>query len=147
MTPYYTIRTTAGQENNVALLIEARAKAANIGVLSIIVPKDINGFIFIEITHATKIIDTISGIRHVKGWIPGVVNIEEIEKFLIQKSPLEGLKVGDIVEIVSGPFKGMTGKITKINAEKEEVTLELLEVTYTLPITINADAIRKTSKT
>jgi transcription antitermination factor NusG len=41
----------------------------------------------------------------------------------------------------------MTGKITKINAEKEEVTLELLEVTYTLPITINADAIRKASKT
>lgn len=147
MSPFYAIRTTAGQESNVALLIETRANSSDIGVLSIIVPKDISGFIFIEVVDATKIEKAISGIKHVKGWVPGIVNIEEIRGFLIPKSPLEGLNIGDIVEIVSGPFRGMTGKVTKINPEKGEVTLEVLEVTYTLPITINADAIRKTAKT
>lgn len=146
MSPYYTIRTTAGQENNVALLIETRAISSDIGVLAIIAPKDISGFIFIEVVDATKIEKAISGIKHVKGWVPGIIDIGEIEKFLIPKSSLEGLNIGDIVEIVSGPFRGMTGKLTKINVEKGEVTLELLEVAYTLPITISADAIRKSTK-
>ncbi|MCS7097235.1 MAG: transcription elongation factor Spt5 [Candidatus Methanomethylicia archaeon] len=147
MSPYYAIRTTAGQEGNVALLIETRSKASNIGILSIIAPERVSGFIFIEVEDATKVDKAISGIRHVKGWLPGIIDVKDIERFLIPKSPLEELKVSDLVEVVSGPLRGMLGKVTKINLERNEVTIELLEVSYTLPITINADAVRKTTRT
>ncbi|MEM3615377.1 MAG: transcription elongation factor Spt5 [Candidatus Methanomethylicia archaeon] len=144
--PYFTIRTTAGQEKSSALLIETRAKAGGINISAIIAPENVKGFIFIEAKDFNQIDRVISGIKHVKGRTPGMIYPNEIEKFIVPKSPLEDLKVGDMVEIVSGPFRGMTGKVTRISVEKEELTLELMEVTYTLPITINADAVRKIVK-
>ncbi|MCX8169815.1 MAG: transcription elongation factor Spt5, partial [Candidatus Methanomethyliaceae archaeon] len=52
----------------------------------------------------------------------------------------------DRVEIVSGPFKGMQAKVTRVDKAKGEVTLELLEATYTLPITIRAEQVKIISK-
>jgi len=54
--------------------------------------------------------------------------------------------VDDQVEVVSGPFKGMKAKITRVDKTKEEVTLELLEATFTLPITVHADYVRLVEK-
>jgi transcriptional antiterminator NusG len=59
---------------------------------------------------------------------------------------IEELDVEDTVEIVGGPFKGMKAKITRIDETKEEVTLELLEATFTLPITVHADYVRLAEK-
>jgi transcriptional antiterminator NusG len=56
------------------------------------------------------------------------------------------LGIDDVVEIVSGPFKGMQAKITRIDKTKNEVTLELLEATFTLPITVHADYVKIVKK-
>jgi len=47
---------------------------------------------------------------------------------------------------VGGPFKGMRAKITRVDKTKEEVTLELLEATFTLPITVHADYVKLVEK-
>jgi len=145
MSPFFAVRTTAGQEKNVALLIQTRVEAKKIPIHSIVVPEDVKGFIFVETDNLYIVEQAVTGIRHVKGWVPGKVDVKEIEFFLLPKSPLEGLTIGDVVDIVSGPFRGMKGKVTRIDDIKEEVTLELLEATYTLPITVHADSIRKSS--
>ena len=62
------------------------------------------------------------------------------------KKPTEVLGVGDIVEITGGPFKGMRAKITRIDKTKAEVTLELLEATFTLPITVHSDYVKLVEK-
>jgi transcriptional antiterminator NusG len=59
---------------------------------------------------------------------------------------IEELDIGDIVEVVSGPFKGMRAKITRVDQTKEEVVLELLEATFTLPITVHADYVKVVEK-
>jgi transcriptional antiterminator NusG len=51
------------------------------------------------------------------------------------------------VEITGGPFKGMRAKITRVNPVRKEATLELLEATFTLPITVNADYLKLVQKT
>jgi transcriptional antiterminator NusG len=48
--------------------------------------------------------------------------------------------------VIGGPFKGMRAKITRIDKAKAEVTLELLEATFTLPITVHADYVKLIEK-
>lgn len=146
MSPYFAVRTTAGQEKSTALLIHARCISKSLPIKAIISPDEVRGFIFIEADSLHLVEQAVIGIKHVKGWVPGKVNPDEIETFLIPKSPLEGLNIGDIVEIISGPFRGMKGKVTRIDHSKEEVTLELLEAAYTLPITVHGDSIKKIVK-
>jgi transcriptional antiterminator NusG len=79
--------------------------------------------------------------------VPGLVQFNEIEKYLTTKPIIEELDVGYTVEITGGPFKGMRAKITRVNPVRKEATLELLEATFTLPITVNADYLKLVQKT
>jgi transcriptional antiterminator NusG len=54
--------------------------------------------------------------------------------------------LGDIVEIVGGPFKGERGKVTRLNKQKSEVIVELLEAAVPIPITLNLDSIKVVGK-
>jgi len=74
------------------------------------------------------------------------VSIDELEKYLLVKPVVEELEVDYIVEIVSGPFRNMRAKITRVDKAKQEVTLELLEATFTLPITVHADYVKIVEK-
>ena len=78
--------------------------------------------------------------------VPGVVTFPEVERYIVVKPVIEELDEGDIVEIVGGPFKGMRAKITRVDRTKEDVTLELLEATFTLPITVHSDYVKLVEK-
>ena len=52
----------------------------------------------------------------------------------------------DVVEITGGPFKGLRAKITRLDKSKGQVTLELLEATFTLPITVHSDYVKLVEK-
>lgn len=140
------MRTTAGQEKNAAELIATRARANNLQVLSILVPENLRGYIFIEAAGPNVIDEAISGIKHVRTRVHGRVSYSEIEKYLVSKPVIEELEVGNIVEVTGGPFKGMRAKITRVNKVKQEATLELLEATFTLPITVSADYLKVVEK-
>jgi len=142
----YVLKTTAGQELNVANMLYSRASSANLPIYSILVTGSLKGYVFVEAASPHFVDEAASGIKHAKQRIPGLVKVSEIEKFIITKPVIEELDVGDMVEVVGGPFKGMKAKITRIDKPKNEVTLELLEATITLPITIHADYVRLLSK-
>jgi transcriptional antiterminator NusG len=139
----YAVRCTAGQEKNTAFLLEQRAKAENIPLKSIIIPVNIRGFFFIEADGPHIVERAILGLKHVKGLIPGKTEISNIEHLILPKPTIESLNIGDIVEIISGPFKNMRARINRINKDKQEVVLELLEAAYSLPITMKADYVKK----
>ena len=52
------------------------------------------------------------------------------------------IKKGDIVEIIVGPFKREQAKIIRMEKEKEEIVVELLEAAVPIPITIKMDAVK-----
>lgn len=145
-TMIYAVRTTVGQERNVANLVNNRVEANKIPVKAILVPETLKGYIFIEAEGPHIVEDAISGVKHVRSRVPGVVFFSDVEKYIIVKPIIEELKVNDIVEVISGPFKGMKAKITSIDRTKEEVTMELLEATFTMPITVHADYVRIAEK-
>lgn len=143
----FVVKTVAGQEKNAAELIYVKVKIDNLPVLSILVPESLRGYIFVE-TMGSHIVDqAISGIKNVKSKISGKVQYSEIEKYLVVKPIIDEIEVGYIVEVTGGPFKGMKAKITKVNKVRSEATLELLEATFTLPITVHADYLKVIEKT
>ncbi len=142
----FAVRTTVGQERNAAELIEVRVKMNKLPVLSILIPDTLRGFIFLEAPGSHVVEEAIAGVKHVKPKITGRVNLSEVEKYLESKPVIDELDVGYVVEVTGGPFKGMRALVTKINKVRHEATLELLEATFTLPITVNADYLKLIEK-
>ena len=138
-TTIFAVRTTVGQERNVSNLISGKIEANDIPIKAILVPDTLKGYIFIEADGPHVVDEAISGIKHVRSRVPGVVPFSEVEKYIVVKPVIEELDVDDLIEITGGPFKGMRAKITDIDRTKEEITIELLEATFTLPITVHAD--------
>ncbi len=145
-TMIFAVRTTVGQERNVSNLIAGRAEVNNIPIKAILVPEVLKGYIFIEAEGPHIVEKAISGLRHVRSRVPGMVSLSEVEKYIIIKPIIEELDIDDIVEVTGGPFKGMRAKITDIDRAKEEVTIELLEASFTLPITVHADYLKLVKK-
>lgn len=142
----YGVRTTVGQEVNVALLIESRAKAQKIPIKAVVVVEGLRGIVFVEAPAPQFVDKVIYGIKHVKGRIRGKVSLNEIERLIVPKPIIEELNVGDTIEIISGPLRGMRAKIIRLDKARQEVTVELLETPYPLPITISADYVKLIEK-
>jgi transcriptional antiterminator NusG len=145
-TKIFAVKTTTGQEKNVAKLIAARVKMNNISIKAILVPETLRGYVFVEAEGPHFVEEAITGIRHVRSRVPGVVSFSEIERYIVRKPIIEELSENDVVEVTGGPFKGMRAKITRIDRAKAEVTLELLEATFTLPITVHSDYVKLVEK-
>jgi transcriptional antiterminator NusG len=99
----------------------------------------------IPVRHSLDLVEElIRGMKHVRSRVQGVVEYSEVDRYLQVKPVVEGLAVGALVEIIAGPFKGMQAKVINVDKVKEEVTIEILEAAFTLPITVHADYVRPT---
>lgn len=136
-----TIRTTTGRENIVIESIMSRVKSHKIPIKSIIYPEEIKGYIFVE-GEINDIEASVKGIPHVRGIINKNVPIQQLEKFMIAEKSEIKLEVGDIVEIIGGPFKGEKGRITRMDETKNEITVEFLEAAIPIPVTISSNSVR-----
>lgn len=145
-TKIFAVKTTTGQEKNVAKFVAAKIEMNKIPIKAVLVPDTLKGYVFLEAEGPHFVEEAISGVRHVRQRVPGVVDFSEIERYIVRKPIIEELSQNDIVEVTGGPFKGMRAKITRIDRGKAEVTLELLEATFTLPITVHSDYVKLVEK-
>jgi transcriptional antiterminator NusG len=152
---YFAVKVTVGQERNVARIIESKLIREIIqdgkvvgreivvdGVYSIIVLPNIKGYIFIEADSKEKVSLITQAVRHVKSRPALVVKKEEIMQHLVEKPVIETISVGDMVEIVSGPLRGIYGRVVRIDKPKNELTIEPTDAAFPLPISISADQVR-----
>jgi transcriptional antiterminator NusG len=144
---FFAIRTTGGQEHVVAKLLENRIAIKKLGIQSILVLDNLKGYIVIEAPDANIVYEALTGIRHVRGQIRGELQFKDIEGFLVKKPTVTELSVDDTVEIIGGPFKGMRAKITRVDYEKQEATVILLDAPYQLPVTVDANYLKLVQKT
>jgi len=139
---YYAVRTTAGREIDVAVIMENRAVRLNIDVRSIIIPPGIKGYVIVEAPGVHAVYPLIKDLKYVKGRAFGIIKFEEIEKLVKPKPIIDMIKEGDIVEIIAGPFRGMKARVASIDRNKNEVILNILEAEFPLPITVPGDFIK-----
>ena len=137
----YTIKTVVGRENIALDAIATKAKTENLDIRAVVHPEEIKGYIFIE-GDVTDIEKVLQMVPHIRGIIKKPIKIEEIQRFLQPKKVEIDLQVKDVVEVIGGPFKGERGKVTRYDNAKREVTIELLDVTVPIPITVNAEFVK-----
>ncbi len=143
---FFVIKTTANQERVVANLMEMAVRKYELGIYSILAPKELKGYIIVEAEKLEDLLKAIKGLPHVKGVIKGEVSFHEIEHFLTPKKAAEQIKEGYTVEIVSGPFKGELAVVKRVDESRNEITVELIEAVVPIPITVNADHVRIVDK-
>jgi len=143
--PIYTIRTTSGREDVVIDMLESNVKSEKTDVKSIFHPAEIKGYVFVE-GSLGAIQKSMHGLMHAKGLIEKPVRMEEIQHFLEKKKATIRVSEGDTVEIIGGPFRGERGEIKRIDKVKDEVTIELLEASIPIPVTIATEFIKIVKK-
>ncbi len=138
----FAYRVTAGQEAIVADLLNEKIKKAHGGISTLIVSPKLRGYLISEAPDELEAKRAITNVPHVKGMLHKPMALAEITE-LIESKPVEVVfNPGDLVEITSGPFKGEKAKVAKLNLEKGEVTVELIEVAVPIPVTIKAGVIK-----
>jgi len=136
-----SIRTTTGRENIVIDSISIRSQTKKIPIRSIFHPEDLSGYIFIE-GENEDIEQAIKNVPHVRGIVSKNIKLDELEKFIVPEKREIKIDVGDIVDVVSGPFKGERARITRVDEVKGEVTLELMEAVIPIPVTISVNSVK-----
>ena len=143
---FFAIRTTGGQERVVAGQIQVRVNAKRIGIRSVMVLDSFKGYIIVEAPDSNVAYEALAGIRHVRGQIRGDLPFKDIEGYLVKKPVVSELSIDDTVEVIAGPFKSMKAKITRVDYEKQEATVLLLDSPYQIPVTVDANYLKKIAR-
>lgn len=138
----FSLRTTANREDQVMDFVASNVLRKKMAVYSLIKPHGMRGYIFVEAETRTDAEQACFDVPYARGILPHHVEYAEIEHMLEQVKVQMNIKKNDIVEIISGPFKRENAKVTRIDQQKEEVVVELLEAAVPIPITVKMDAIR-----
>ncbi len=142
-TSLYAVKVTNGQERAISLMLADKAKVEGLPIMAILAPAELKGYIIIEAPTPHVVDELIRGMRHTRERVQGTVTPEEVAHYLETRPVIEGLEEGTLVEVIAGPFRGMQARIVRVDISKEEVTIEILEAAFTLPITVHADYVRE----
>ena len=140
---FFAIRITGGQEKVVANILENKINTKKIKVLSILALDNFKGYIIVEAPDSNVAFEALHGVRHVRGQIRGELPFKDIEGYLVKKPVVTELNIDDTVEVIAGPFKAMKAKITRVDYEKQEATVILLDSPYQIPVTVDANYLKK----
>ena len=138
----FAIRTTANREDQVMEFLTSNAKKKKLGVYSVIKAHGMRGYIFVEAETRADAEQAAFNIPYARGVLPKQVQYNEIEHMLEQVKREINIQKGDIVEIISGPFKRENAKVMRLNKQKEDIVVELLEAAVPIPITVKMDAVK-----
>ena len=147
------VKTSIGHERTVADAVFARAKARELGILAVLVPTNLRGYMLVESMNPDRLEEVVRGIRRARGIVDPrdprgekAIRFEDIEMYLAPKPVVSGMMEGDIVELMAGPFKGEKARVMKIDETKEEVTVELFEAMVRIPVTVPGTSVRVLQK-
>jgi len=139
---FIAVKTTANQERIVANMIELAVKKHNLNVYSILAPKELKGYVILEVEGIEDAIMAIRGLQHVRGVVKKEMSFSDIQHYLTPKKAVEQIKEGYMVEVSAGPFRGEKGIVKRVDRAKNEITIELLEAVVPIPVTVKAENVR-----
>ncbi len=139
----YVYRVTAGQERVVLEMLARKIKKENLPIHCVVHFEDLRGYMIAEADDELSVRQAGMKIPHIKGVLDKTATVADLESLLAAAKPAAlTVAKGDIVELVSGPFKGEKARVIRIDENKDELTVELTEVAVPIPVTIKANTIR-----
>ncbi len=144
-TQLFIVRTAIGREGQVMDFLASNAKKMG-GVFSLVYPHGMSGYILVEADGDTAVKQVAFRVPYVRGVLSKPVTYAEVEHLIEFKAENIDIHLGDITQIIAGPFKGEKAKVTRINTQKAEIVVELLEAAVPIPITIALDSVKVIGK-
>tara|TARA_Y100000310_G_C20071367_1_gene529562 strand:+ start:24 stop:488 length:465 start_codon:yes stop_codon:yes gene_type:complete len=141
-TEIFVLRTTANREDQVVDFVTSNVQKKKLEVYSLVRAHGMRGYIFMEAKDRQSAEEAYIGVPYAKGLLREPVDYSEIEGMLEQVKIQVNIQKNDIVEIITGPFKREKAKVVRIDMQKEEVVLELLETAIPIPLTLKLDAVK-----
>ena len=142
MVEIYALKTTANREDQVFDFVSSNVKKKKLEVYALIRPHGLRGYIFIEAAAKGDAEQAFHGVPYAKGLLRKSLEYKEIEHMLEQVKTQVNIQKNDVVEIISGPFKREKARVSRIDQQKEEVVVELLEAAVPIPITVRLDSVK-----
>jgi len=141
---FFVVRVSGGQESLIASMLQSKLSTKKVeGIYSILFLDHFKGYVIVEAVDSNMAYEALHGIRHIRGQIRGELPFKDLEGYLVKKPVVTELVVDDTVEIVAGPFKSMKAKIMRVDYEKQEATVVLLDSPYQIPVTVDANYLKK----
>lgn len=141
-TMIFGLRTAANREDQVVDYLVSKMHKKVDGILAVIRPHGMRGYVFVEATSKAEAESALAGVPYARGLLASPIPYAEIEHMLEQVKVEMNIHKKDIVEIISGPFKRENAKVMRINKQKEEIVVELLDSAVPIPITVKMDAVK-----
>jgi transcriptional antiterminator NusG len=154
----YAVKATAGQERVVAELLYREAKnkkdaiAAEGGkIYSVLYTTGLKGYVLVEANSPGVVEDLAREVPKTRGLLlkekgnlesAGVIPISDLEKTLKPIPVVTEVNRGDLIELIAGPFKGEKARVAKIDQDKNEITVELIEAAVPIPVVVSGDDIK-----
>ena len=138
----FALRTTANREDQVADFVSSNVKKKKLEVYSVIRAHGMRGYIFLEAASKSDAEQSAFNVPYARGILPKEIEYSEIEHMLEEVKKDVNIQKKDIVEIISGPFKREKAKVVRIDKQKGEVVVELLEAAVPIPMTVKLDSVK-----
>ncbi|MCK4553149.1 transcription elongation factor Spt5 [Candidatus Pacearchaeota archaeon] len=138
----FIIKVTTNKEERAVDMIADRIEKKNINVFSVSRPHGLRGYILLEAEDRDSAEEAVFNLPYVKGIIGKTISYEEIKNMIEPSAVSVSIEEGDIVEIISEPFKKEKAKVMRIDKQKEEVVVSLLGAVVPLPVTIKLDNVK-----
>lgn len=138
----FVIKVTTNKEDRALEMISDKVKKKNLEVFSLVRPHGLRGYIFLEAVDRETAEESAFNLPYVKGIIGKTLSYEEIKNMLTPNIEQIDLNKGDIIEIIGEPFKKEKAKVTRVDKQKGEVVVSLLNAVVPIPVTVKIDNIR-----
>lgn len=138
----FGVRTAANREDQVIDFLISKLHKSTLVVYALIKAHGMRGYIFMEAGSKEDADVAIQGVPYARGILPREITYSEIEHMLEQVKVERNIHKNDIIELISGPFKREKAKVIRINKQKDEIVVELLEAAVPIPITVKMDAVK-----
>src|SRR5208283_1714422 len=101
----FVIKVTTNKEESAVDLIADRIQNKKINAFSVLRPHGLRGYIMLEAEDRESAEEAVFNLPYVKGIIGKTLAYEEIKNMVETSTAPVSIKEGDIVEIISEPFK------------------------------------------
>ena len=123
-------------------MIADRIEKKDLNIYSVSRPHGLRGYILLEAEDRDSAEEAVFNLPYVKGIIGKTIGYEEIKNMVEPSVETISIKEGDIVEMISEPFKKEKAKVVRIDKQKEEVVVSLLGAVVPLPVTVKLDNVK-----
>lgn len=137
---YFVVKVTSGQEKIAGSILQNKSSKMSEQIFSILVLSGMKGYVIVEAENEIACTNLIANEHNIKGMLKKALTQEEIDKILEVKTFKQNIEKGDMIEFINGPFKGYKARVLKIDEQKSDLTVELMDVVVPIPITTKSSS-------